>query len=168
MTHRKARWTVAIAVIAWTASAAAHHSIAMFDTTTPVWVKGTIVRFDLVNPHARIYLDQAMENGQVQRWVVDGGPALFQLERRGVTKDTLKTGDVIEVCGFLLRESVQPPQSLVGATSPKPDASSPTLAGRVLHAHVLVMPDGARRFWSDYGHLDKCLRPGETRSSLVG
>jgi hypothetical protein len=157
-----------LVVLAWTTSPAAHHSIVMFDTTTPLWVKGTVVRFDLVNPHARIYLDQASETGHGERWVVDGGPAIFQLERRGVTKDILKTGDVIEVCGFVLRESVQPPQAPPAPKNSNLDASSPTLTGRVLHAHVLVMPDGSRRFWSDYGHLNKCLRPGETRSSLVG
>jgi hypothetical protein len=30
-----------------------------------------------------------------------------------------------------------------------------------MNGHLLVMPDGKRRFWSDYGLLDKCLNPGE-------
>jgi hypothetical protein len=29
------------------------------------------------------------------------------------------------------------------------------------------MPDGKRRFWSDYGQLHQCLNPGETRESLL-
>jgi len=32
--------------------------------------------------------------------------------------------------------------------------------------HLLVMPDGKRRFWSDYGVLEKCLNPGENKETL--
>lgn len=35
-----------------------------------------------------------------------------------------------------------------------------------LSGHLLVMPNGQRRFWSDYGVLDKCLNPGEDKETL--
>jgi hypothetical protein len=65
-------WTAAIAVLAWAGPLAAHHSLAQFDTTTPVHVKGAVVRFERVNPHSIIFLDQITEEGQTQRWAVDG------------------------------------------------------------------------------------------------
>jgi hypothetical protein len=64
-----------------------------------------------------------------------------------VAKDVLKTGDVIEVCGFTLK-------------------ATPNLQARVMNGHVLVMPDGKKRFWSNYGLLDKCLGPGESDSLI--
>ena len=73
-----ATWTAAIAVCAWTAPMAAHHSLAQFDTATPVRVTGTVVRLERVNPHSVIFLDETTEDGQIQRWAVDGpGPTML-------------------------------------------------------------------------------------------
>jgi hypothetical protein len=131
-----------------------------FDTTTPLWVKGTVVRFDLVNPHVRFFLDQAREDGQTQRWAVDGPPS-NNLARMGIGPDFLKAGDVIEVCGFALKTEVESQRTHSQASS-KPDA----LSGRTLSGHLLVMPNGKRRYWSDYGVLEKCLNPGESAETL--
>ena len=153
-------WTLAIAALAWSVTLAAHHSLVQFDTTTPGWVKGTVVRFDRVTPHARIYLDQTREGGQTQRWAVDGPPA-NNLARMGIDQDFLKAGDVIEVCGFPLKEEVASQRA-----TPQSSSAPNVLSGRPLSGHLLVMPDGKRRFWSDYGVLEKCLLPGENRDSL--
>jgi hypothetical protein len=134
-----AAWIVAVAVLAWPGALTAHHSLVQFDTTTPLWVKGTVVRFDLVNPHARFFLDQTREDGRTQRWVVDG-PASNNLGRMGIGPDFLNAGDVIEVCGFVLKDEVANP-----------------LSGRALSGHLLVMPNGKRRFWSDYGVLSRSV-----------
>ena len=151
---------VTVAVLASTWELTAHHSLARFDTTTPLWVKGTIVRFDRITPHVRFVLDQALEDGHTQRWVVDG-PALNGLARMGLGPEFLKPGDVIEVCGFALREGVESQRRNDQA------GSSPNVpSGRALSGHLLVMPDGQRRFWSDYGVLEKCLEPGESRETL--
>jgi hypothetical protein len=138
-------WT-AIAALAWPGVLFAHHSLVQFDTAAPVLVKGTVVRFDRVNPHSRILVDQVGEDGHRQRWAVDG-PAPNALARMGIGEDFLKPGDVIEVCGFVTKE-----QS-VWSTRP-------------ISGHLLVMPDGRRRFWSDYGVLEKCLKPGENKETL--
>ena len=155
-----AAWTVAIAVLAWPVALAAHHSLVQFDTTTPVWVKGTVVRFDRVSPHARIYLDQTREDGQTQRWAVDGPPA-NNLARMGIDQDFLKAGDVIEVCGFLLKEEVAFQRAI-----PQSSSTPNVFWGRPISGHLLVMPNGKRRYWSDYGVLEKCLIPGENKDTL--
>jgi len=40
----------AIAALACAGSAEAHHSGSMYEPT-PVWIKGTVVRFEGINPH---------------------------------------------------------------------------------------------------------------------
>lgn len=138
----------------------AHHSLARFDTEVPIWVKGAVVRFERINPHSTIYIDQKTEDGRVHRWAVDG-PALLQLDRRGIGQDFLKAGDVIEVCGFATRAGVasQKPSST-------PEWSGAEVTGQLMNGHVLLMPDGQKWFWSDYGQLRKCIGPDE-RGSLL-
>jgi hypothetical protein len=139
-------WIATVIVLSWSGAVDAHHSLVQFDTSTPVWLKGRVVRFDRFNPHSRILVDQAKEDGHPQRWAVDG-PAPNALARMGIGDDFLKPGDAIEVCGFVTKE---------------PSLS----ATRPISGHLLVMPDGKRRFWSDYGVLQKCLKPGENKETL--
>jgi len=144
-----------LAVLILSAPMAAHHSLAQFDLTVPVRVKGTVVRFDRVNPHSLIFLDQRTEDGRTQRWAVDG-PTPVALARKSIDAGFVKAGDVIEVCGFPMKDG---------------DASQRAfekMQARVLSGHVLEMSDGKRWPWNDYGQLDRCLNPGETRADLVG
>jgi hypothetical protein len=136
-----ARWAIALA-LASASSLVAHHSLIQFDTTTGVTLKGTVVRFERVNPHSFLYMDEKGKDGEVHRWVIEG-PNLNQLTRMGIEKDTLKPGQVIEVCGYLLKEGSQTPKNV----------SRPFLTGE-----LLVMPDGSKQSWLDYGH-HKCFGP---------
>jgi hypothetical protein len=147
---------VAVALLAWPGALAAHHSLVQFDRTTPVWVKGTVVRFDRVNPHSLIFIDQTSADGQIQRWAVDG-PAPNALARMGVAEDVLKAGDVIEICGSVMKEEFE---------RARQKSSTSFISGRPISGHLLVMPDGRRRVWSDYGVLEKCLNPGEDKEQL--
>jgi hypothetical protein len=133
------------------ASSLAHHSLASFDTTTPVRVKGTIVQIHYINPHSFIYLEEKTADGKIRRWAAEG-PAIRQLTRAGFVKDTLKPGDVIEVCGYAPKEA-----TMWQIASADPTAVS--LAGRLLNAELLVMPDGQTRDWGSYG-VHKCFAPG--------
>jgi hypothetical protein len=155
-----AAWSMVVAVLSWSGALTAHHSLVQFDTTTPLWVRGTVVRFDLVNPHVRFFLDQRREDGQTQRWVVDGPPS-NNLARMGIGPDFLKAGDVIEVCGVVLREEFASERA-----QRQPNSNPSGLSGRALSGHLLVMPSGKRRYWSDYGVLHKCLNPGEDIETL--
>ena len=123
----------------------------------PKW--GTVVGFDRISPHARIRLEQK-DGGQTQRWSIDG-PAPNALSRMGIGEDFLKVGDVVEVCGFPLKAEFEA-QPAAAPVSANPNVS----LGRTFSGHLLVMPNGQRRFWSDYGVLEKCLLPGETVQQL--
>ena len=147
----------------FSASSLAHHSLAAFDVSRPLWMKGTVVRFERVNPHSLIFMDEKMPDGQVRRWAVDG-PSVVQLERKGLDQDFLKAGDVIEVCGFALKDGVAAQRTLPEADGAAP--SGPSLTGQVMQGTVLVTPDGKKRVWSDYGQLPKCAGPDE-QDSLI-
>ncbi|HJR70288.1 MAG TPA: DUF6152 family protein [Gammaproteobacteria bacterium] len=149
MSEKLATWAVAITALACVGGARAHHSVSMFELSTPIWVKGTVVRYTPVNPHALFALEVRGDDGQFQQWTVEG-PSLKGLTRSGVPADLLKVGDVIEVCGFPYKEDVL---ARISATR---RVSQP-----FVHGHVLVMPDGEMRNWGGYGRLDNCVRPGD-------
>lgn len=159
MTQVPGTMLVVCAVLAAGTVAAAHHSIVQFDTAAPVRLKGRVVRFEPVQPHVRIVLDERREDGGTQRWIVDG-PSGNNIARMRIGDDFLKPGDAIEVCGFPLKKEVEARRRTAPAGSPA-GASE-----RVFSGHLLVTPDGRRRFWSDYGVLDKCLEPGEDKETL--
>ena len=148
--------TGGLAVLAALVSAGsllAHHSLTNYDITKAVRVKGTIVRFEQINPHSIIFLDQKDADGQNHRWAIEG-PSVLQLKRTGFAKDTLKPGDVVEVCGYV------PKEALVWQVA-SADTSTTSLSGRLINAEALVMPDGKQQSWGDYG-VHKCFAPGYT------
>jgi hypothetical protein len=148
-----AAWTAAVAVLASAGSMVAHHSLAQFDTTKAVRVKGVLVMFARVNPHSVVFIDQKLDNGGVERWAVDG-PSIIQLQRMGISVDSLKVGEVIEACGYAMKEGVDSQRTLtIDSTGPSlPNSTPENVLGRRLEGELLVMPDGRRQKWSDYGH----------------
>lgn len=149
----------------FSASSLAHHSLASFDVSTPLWIKGTVVRFERVNPHSLIFMDEKMPDGQVRRWAVDG-PSVVQLERKGLDHEFLAAGQVIEVCGFTLKAGVASQRTFPKTDEASAAPSEPSITGQVLNGTVVITPDGKKRVWSDYGQLQKCVSP-EEQGSLI-
>ena len=145
---RTVLWSTAIAALAWASVVRAHHSMSMFDVARPIWIKGTVARYEAVNPHALIALEEKAPDGKIHRWVVEG-PNLNRLHRMNVGDDFLKAGDVIEICGFPFKGEIPTPDTH-GASRP------------ALHAHMLVMPDGKMRLFGPYGKLANCIRPNDS------
>ena len=76
-------------------SAYAHHSqAAQYDASKQVKIEGTLVQFQFRNPHTFIQVEAPDENGVVQRWSIEWG-GVGQLSGQGVTRTTLKYGDVV-------------------------------------------------------------------------
>src|SRR5262249_49155081 len=143
-------WLAVVVALVSAGSLLAHHSLANFDTTKAVRVKGTIFQFHQINPHSFLFLDEKGTDGQTHRWAVEG-PSLLQLNRTGFAKDVLKPGVVVEVCGYVSKEPVI--WQIAGRDN------SPSPAGRLINAEALVMPDGKQQSWGDYG-VHKCFAPG--------
>ena len=51
--------------------ALAHHSLAMYDMTNPVTVRGVVTRLDWANPHAHLYVNVKDGKGNVEEWVIE-------------------------------------------------------------------------------------------------
>jgi hypothetical protein len=76
----------------------AHHSTAEYDLKHPASASGLVTHFEWSNPHARIFLDVAGDQGAAEHWIIEiDSPNA--LGRMGWTKDALKSGDKITCSG---------------------------------------------------------------------
>ena len=121
----------AIAVFTLCAAAApvsAHHSFAgEFDVEKPIKLQGTITKVEWINPHAWIHIDVKKPDGTVESWAIEGGTP-NTLYRRGITRDSVKAGMVINVDGYLARDG-----------------------SRKANGRDLTLPDGRKLFLSGGG-----------------
>jgi hypothetical protein len=74
-----------------------HHSVAMFDKTKTVTLKGTVKEFQWTNPHVVIWIDaESVQGGNPDLWAVEmTSPGV--LIRNGWTKRSLKVGDKVSI-----------------------------------------------------------------------
>jgi hypothetical protein len=94
---------VLIAVLAGRAASAHHSPAAEFDPDDPVKVTGTIQRVEWQNPHVWFFVDVTEEDGSVTTWGFSTWPPGL-LMRRGVTKEVLTIGAVVNVEGARARD----------------------------------------------------------------
>ena len=81
-----------------------HHSeTAEYDSTKPVKVTGTIKKVEWQNPHVWFYVDVKDEDGKITTWGFSGAPP-GALMRRGITKEALTLGAVVNVQGSRARD----------------------------------------------------------------
>ena len=86
-------------VLLFGATAYAHHSFAAtYHEDKTVKIEGKLVQFMFRNPHSFVSIEAPDESGVMQRWGVEWGGA-GQLGGQGVTRETLKPGDVVTVTG---------------------------------------------------------------------
>ena len=76
--------------------ALAHHSFAMFDAEKTQFIDGTVKEFELINPHAWLYVVAKDAKGKQAEWGIEMGGAAA-LARIGWGADTVKPGDKIVV-----------------------------------------------------------------------
>src|SRR5678815_4415378 len=92
------------ALIAGGARLAAHHSFAAeYDDQKPVKVTGTLTKVEWTNPHVWYYVDVKNPDGSITKWAFSGG-APGQLMRRGIRKEQLVVGSVVNVDGFRAKD----------------------------------------------------------------
>jgi len=82
----------------------AHHAYtAEFDTTKPVKLSGVLTKVEWSNPHIWLYLDVKDEKGNVATWGFSASPP-GMLQRRGITKNSLKLGEVLTISGHRAKD----------------------------------------------------------------
>ena len=76
-----------------------HHSFAAtYYEDKTIKIEGKLVQFQFRNPHSFVHVEAPDEQGKMQRWAVEWGGA-GQLGGQGVTRESLKAGDVVAISG---------------------------------------------------------------------
>jgi hypothetical protein len=101
----KAAFLIAFASVALAGGdAAAHHSFAAeFDAQKPVTLKGTVVKWEMINPHGWITLAVPGADGSTTQWMIETSNP-NGLMRLGWSKRSLKFGDEITVEAYRAKD----------------------------------------------------------------
>jgi hypothetical protein len=101
----------------------AHHAFSSeFDVKKPLTLKGTVVKWEMINPHSWFHIEVKDPDGSVSEWMIEGGSP-NSLIRQGVTKNSIKIGMELTIEGYQAKDA------------------SKTAVGR-----NFVLPDGKRLF----------------------
>jgi hypothetical protein len=85
------------------AQVSAHHGSSNYDMSKPTSVKGTIAKFEFINPHSAIHLEAKNDNGDAEEWIIECDSP-NNLGRAGWTRDSLKPGDQVTIVGNRLKD----------------------------------------------------------------
>ena len=87
---------VAICFLAVSGPLSAHHGKGAFDMDRLTVVKGTVTKFEFINPHTLIFIDVTGDKGNVEHWVAESS-SNNHLGRGGYDKNSIKPGDQVVV-----------------------------------------------------------------------
>jgi hypothetical protein len=120
--------------------ARAHHAFSSeFDVKKPLTLKGTVVKWEMINPHSWFHIEVKDPDGTVVEWMVEGGSP-NSLIRQGVTKNSIQIGMQLTIEGYQAKDATN---KAVGRN--------------------FVLPDGKRLFvGSQSGPDSKSAAPDET------
>jgi hypothetical protein len=126
-TFRSAAVTLFVLIAA---TAAAHHSFAVFDHTQTVTVTGTVTKFQWTNPHGFLELDYRGADGRTKHYTIEL-TSINMLARAGWSSRSIKEGETVKAIvapllsgepgGLLLEVALADGRTL---TSPVPAANT--------------------------------------------
>jgi hypothetical protein len=95
---------VMVTVLSYGGRVLAHHSFAAeFDAQKPVTLKGTVVKWEMINPHGWITIDVTEPDGKTAQWMIETSNP-NGLMRLGWSKRSLKPGDEITVEAYRAKD----------------------------------------------------------------
>jgi hypothetical protein len=104
----------------------AHHAFAAeFDVNKPLTLKGSLLKWEMVNPHSWFHVTVKEPDGKSNTWLIEGGSP-NQLIRMGVTKNTVPIGTELTIEGYRAKDGTM---KAVGRNFVLPDGSRLFLGG---------------------------------------
>src|SRR5690349_20925579 len=89
--------SVLVIVTCLVSKANAHHSIAgQFDMTKTIHLSGVVTKLDWSNPHVYMQFEVKDASGTAVSWKLETLPVAM-LRKAGITKQSLVTGEVVEM-----------------------------------------------------------------------
>ena len=83
----------------------AHHAFSSeFDVKKPLTLKGTVVKWEMINPHSWFHIEVKDPDGTVVEWMVEGGSP-NSLIRQGVTKNSIQIGMQLTIEGYQAKDA---------------------------------------------------------------
>jgi hypothetical protein len=96
---------VGVGLLATVAPARAHHAFSSeFDVKKPLTLKGTIVKWEMINPHSWFHIEVKGPNGEVVEWMIEGGSP-NSLIRQGVTKNSIPIGTELTIEAYQAKDA---------------------------------------------------------------
>jgi hypothetical protein len=99
MIRNLTRWLALAALLIFQqAPVSAHHGTAAYDLDKTLTLKGTVISYEFINPHAEIRVAVTDDSGHTVNWLAETNNP-NRLARRGWNRNTLKPGDSITIIG---------------------------------------------------------------------
>jgi hypothetical protein len=77
----------------------AHHSNSAYDTAKTVTIKGTVAKWQLMNPHSGLWVEIKTEQGTTELWAGEFTGTLDLYRKFAWNRGTFKPGDAITLIG---------------------------------------------------------------------
>lgn len=89
-------------IMLWISQAQAHHSFSIYDIDNKIALTGVITVFTFTNPHIKLTVEVAGENGSKEVWQVES-LNVGRWDRAGHPRDIVSVGESVTILGWPAR-----------------------------------------------------------------